>query len=270
MAEDPKGRPPNDPGQDDPDNLPPKATPSSPTGQDDNGGKPKGQEDRKLEELSEEELEELIRQDEEGVIAELLGPGKFKSWKDLAKGYKELEGTDSRAFNRIKKIADQFNMTPDQMIEHLEKQTADKKPDDKTPAKEPAPSKELQAIKDAQGRQELNRLFDKFQQKMAQEDVDIPDDLKPKLDKLLVAVTVGKSKEQLETLNPYEDAFELHLFRLTKGGKKDVDELKGEIAAFDALKERKKRQLKIPSKPSKRETVTQKQEKEDWGNVDQL
>jgi len=264
MAEDP-----NDPslekGKKDPDEPSPKVAP--PPGEKGKGEDDLEKEKGKVVELSDEELEELIIQ-EEAETLQKLGLGQFKSVGKLVEGYKDLQGKGTKVFNQVKKIAETYDMTADQLIEHLEGQVSKVKPKPKEDDKGKEEPKYLKEVQDIAGRTELNRLFDKFQTKMEKEDVEIPDDLQSKLEKYIPLVIHGKTAEQLKHFNPFPEAHKYYLFKLNQEG--SAEKLEEQLEQHKALLLKKKRQLGMPTteKGKKLTPAAAEERKSVWGIED--
>jgi hypothetical protein len=260
---------PDKPGQ--PGDKPsPEGTPSGPgSGQPEGAKGPEGVVD--IDKLSDEQVEQLLAEQEKEEL-EQLGLGKFKSYKELVKAFKDRESDGSSVYNEIKDVADRWNMTPKEFVAELKARSkqpdkgtpkGDQKPDDKTPSKE-APSQDVKEIKDALGRQLLNRLFDKFQRQMERDDIEIPDKLQKQLDDYLPIATHGKTDKDFEEgFNPYDTAYEYYLFKMQKGG--NVDDLKGQIGALETSLNRKRVQLKIRTGGKSKKTPQEREQAEAFG-----
>lgn len=243
-------------GEQDKDKPSPSGTPAPGPGE---AGKPGGQAGEvDISKLSDEELQKLILDEEAENLAK-IGLGKFKSYEELGKGYKALESEGSVVLNDIKEVATQYGMTPKDFAQYLKGQGKGAKPGEGKPAGEkPEASKEIAEVRSLIGRTNLDRMFDKFQLRMEKDGTDILDSLQAMLEGLIPGViqtvvkkceSEGKSKEEIQqvlaNLNPFAEAYDLHLWQLQKGG--NVENLKDQISALDAATERKRRQLKIQS-----------------------
>lgn len=215
--------------------------------------------------MTDEELDELIAKEGEEREAEVLGQaglGKFKNFQQLIKGYSDLDTSDQLVFPKIKKLAQTYNMTPEDFIAKIETQLGKQKEAKKQepPVKPTGPS----PLEVELGQTQLDMRFLKFQQRMAKDEVEIPDELQPVLEELLPKVLYGQGKEELKKTDWFGEAYDLYLFNLSKA--KSPEELEGDLAVHREAMRRKRKQLGIPDgTKSKKKTQTEIEEEKTWG-----
>jgi hypothetical protein len=216
-------------------------------------------------EYTDEELAKMVEEEQAQVLKD-AGLGKFKNFSELIEGYRSLDSSDKLVFPKIKALAHDLNLTPEQLVASLEEHFKDKrkKPEEKdmVPGK---PSDRDMII----GRIQLDQRFERFQRKMEKQEIEIPDELQSDLEKLLPKILVGLTAEETAKIDPFEEAYELYLFKLSKS--KSPEEVEKKLASYKAAQEKLKRQLKMPGKtPSKKVTAEEKERQEIWGDLDKL
>lgn len=218
---------------------------------------------KELEGLSNEELQALLTEDEVNQLKELGFP-QFKTVKELAENFKKFIDEDKMTFPIVKELASAFKMTPHQFISAVKDQIKEKTPSALAPKK--AKGEEYDAkVKDLEselGNIRLDIRFSRFQQIMEKQDIDIPDNLKSKLIKLLPAVVAGMSEGEIGDSLLFDEAYELYLFKLSK--EKDPTKLREGLKSHDAKRQAKLRQLGISSKKKATKGATS-QDVKDYG-----
>jgi hypothetical protein len=215
--------------------------------------------------------EELARVVEE-MQAEILrqeGIGEYKDLKEFIEEHKRLKSlyqtlseSDKLSFPITKRLAEQLGVTPIELMKSVEDHLTKKgtvKPSEKPTVDEKVSERDM-----ALGRMQLDLRFERFQRKMEKREIDIPDELQSDLEKLLPKVLTGLSPEEINKIDPFAEAYELYLFRLSKS--KSPEEVEEKLRLYKAAQLKLKHQLKIPGvTPSKKKTESQVKEEEAWG-----
>ena len=174
-----------------------------------------GKEEIDYSKMSQDELRELVRQEEQERIAELgLPTDQYDSWEKVGTKLKEVMEDDTRVYGGVKKRAMQIGMTPRQFMDSWEKNgiPPDLKPEQKSregPAKEQLAGVDLRAaIKELQSDQlqaDLRTQFQIFKLKMEAKGETVPEKMKKELEQYLGPV-LALNKGNLEAINLYEEA----------------------------------------------------------------
>lgn len=208
------------------------------------------------EDYTQEELDQFIADGETEQLKE-WGLPQFRSFEEMAKGVKKFFDEDKTVYPIVKKLAAGLKMTPQQFIQAVEKKIGSSAPA-KAKGKEAGPDPyedRFKALESDRGRVQLDLAFDRFQRRMEKQEVDVPDDLKSKLVDLLPAVLPREYDPQKTNWSKtFEDAYDLHLWRLTK--EKSPQKLKDGLSALEARRLRKRLQLGIPSGKTKTKGVS--------------
>lgn len=226
----------------------------------------KAEDDALLAELAQEEAEFL----------DAKGLGQFKSYEQLIAGFKKehenyetLNKSDRLVFPKVKELAKKYGMTPEQFIESIDNQLNKGGTPDKKVEIDKAHTEELMELKMGIGRAELDMRFLKFQRKMEKQEIEIPDEIQPELEKLLPKILYGKSAEELKGIDPFDEAHELYLFKISKV--KDIDELSEKLDPHKKRLEAKRRQLGMPPGAKGKKVTQQEVEKQAiWGDTSKL